>query len=125
MCQPDRILHILFLRLLFIIGVLLVIYEMIDSNYKHCPTALEWEKATNIYYFLASFYHAICEFSGIKYPTTNLYFPVIFDIYVTLKEEVKSEDEYKRLMTTQMLSKFEKYWSKFSVGWILVTSFNL
>jgi hypothetical protein len=22
--------------------------EMIDSNYKHCPTALEWEKATNI-----------------------------------------------------------------------------
>jgi hypothetical protein len=22
--------------------------EMVDSNYKHCPTALEWEKVTNI-----------------------------------------------------------------------------
>jgi hypothetical protein len=60
--------------------------EMIDSNYKHCPTALECEKATNIYYFLASFYYATREFSGTKYSTTNLYFHVIFDIYVTLKE---------------------------------------
>jgi hypothetical protein len=99
--------------------------EMIDSNYKHCPIALEWEKVTNIYCFLASFYHAICEFSGTKYPTTNIYFPVIFYIYVPLKEEVKSKDEHKKLMATQMLSKFEKYWSEFSVGWILVTSFNL
>jgi len=84
--------------------------EMIDSNYNYCCTALEWEKATHICCFLASFYHATCEFSGTKYPTANLYFPVIFDIYVTLKEEVESEDEYKRLMATQMLSKFEKYW---------------
>jgi hypothetical protein len=89
--------------------------EMIDSNYKHCPTALEWEKMTHICCFLASFYHATCDFSGTKYPTVNLYFPVIFDIYVTLKEEVESEDEYNRLMATQMLSKFEKYWLEFSV----------
>jgi hypothetical protein len=89
--------------------------EMIDSNYKHCPTAPEWEKATHICYFLAPFFHATCEFSGTKYPTANLYFSVIFDIYETFKEEVESEDEYKRLMATQMLSKFEKYWSEFSV----------
>jgi hypothetical protein len=36
-------------------------------------------------------------------------------IYVTLKQELESEDEYKKLMATQMLSKFEKHWSKFSV----------
>jgi len=60
--------------------------EMIDSNYKHCPTAPDWEQATHICCFLAHFYHATCEFSGTKYPTANLYFPVIFDIYVTLKE---------------------------------------
>jgi hypothetical protein len=54
--------------------------EMIDSNYKHCPTAPEWEKAIHICCFLAPFYHATCEFSGTKYPTTNLYFLVIFDI---------------------------------------------
>jgi hypothetical protein len=89
--------------------------EMIDSNYKHCPTAPEWEQATHICCFLAHFYHATCEFSDTKYPTTNIYFSVIFDFYVTLKEEVESEDEYKRLMATQMLSKFEKYWSELSV----------
>jgi hypothetical protein len=89
--------------------------EMIDSNYKHCSTALEWEQATHICYFLAPFYHATCEFSGTKYPIANLYFPVIFDIHITLKEEVESESKYKRLMATQMLSKFEKYWSEFSV----------
>jgi hypothetical protein len=89
--------------------------EMIDSNYKHCPAAPEWEKTTHICCFFAPFYHATCGFSGTKYPTANLYFPVIFDIYVTLKEEVESEDEYKRLMATQMLSKFEKYWLEFSV----------
>jgi hypothetical protein len=89
--------------------------EMIDSNYKHCPTRVEWKKKTNICSFLACFYQATCEFSSTKYHTANLYFPVIFDIYVTLKEEVESEDEYKRLMATQMLSKFEKCWSEFSV----------
>jgi hypothetical protein len=89
--------------------------EIIDSNYKHCPTAFEWEKTINICWFLASFYHATCEFSGTKYFTANLYFPVIFDIYVTLNEEVESKDKYKRLMETQMLSKFKKYWPKFSV----------
>lgn len=89
--------------------------DMIDSNYKHCPTAPKREKATQICCFLDFFYHTTCEFSDIKYPTANLYFPVIFDIYVTLKEEVESEDEYKRLMTTQMLSKFETYLSEFSV----------
>jgi hypothetical protein len=104
---------------------------MIDSNYKHCPTTLEREKATHICCFLASFYHATCEFSGSKYHTANFYFLVIFDIYVTLKEEVESEDEYKRLMATQMLSKFKKYWSEVSVVLALatvldpVTSFNL
>jgi hypothetical protein len=64
--------------------------EMIDSNYKHCPTEPEWEKATHICCFLASFYHDTYEFSSTKYPTANLYFPVIFDIYGTLKEEVES-----------------------------------
>jgi len=88
---------------------------MIDSNYKHCPTTPEWEKATHICCFLAPFYHATCEFSGTKYPTANFYFPVIYGIYITLKEKVESEDEYKRLMAIQMLYEFETYWSEFSV----------
>jgi hypothetical protein len=34
---------------------------------------------------------------------------------MSLKEENESEDEYKRSMATKMLSKFEKYWSSFSL----------
>ena len=35
-------------------------------------------------------------------------------IYVNLKEQLVSKDENKRLMATQMIAKFEKYWSQFS-----------
>jgi hypothetical protein len=31
------------------------------------------------------------------------------------KQELVSEDGYKRLMASQMISKFEKYWSEFSL----------
>jgi hypothetical protein len=89
--------------------------ELIDSNFKHCPSVLEWEKVDSIRTFLAYFYHSTCDFSGNKYPTANLYFPAVFMIYVTLKQHKESEDEYKRLMANRMLSKFEKYWSEFSI----------
>jgi hypothetical protein len=36
-------------------------------------------------------------------------------MYVNLKKELLSEDEDKRLMANQMIFKFEKYWSEFSV----------
>jgi hypothetical protein len=35
-------------------------------------------------------------------------------IYVSLKEELMGEDEHKKLMAIQMISKFEKYWLEFS-----------
>jgi alkyl hydroperoxide reductase subunit AhpC len=35
---------------------------------------------------------------------------------VNLKQELVSEYEYRRLIANQMISKFEKYWSKFSVA---------
>jgi hypothetical protein len=88
--------------------------EITDSNYKHCPTAQEWESVGNIRSFLACFYEATCVFSGTKYPTANLYFPIIAMIYVSLKEDLVGEDEHKKLMATQMISKFEKYWLEFS-----------
>jgi hypothetical protein len=88
---------------------------MTDQNYKFCPSALEWEKVNDTSSFLCCFYRATCAFSSAKYPIANLYFPVVALIYVNLKQELVSEDGYKRLMATQMISKFEKYWSKFSV----------
>jgi hypothetical protein len=89
--------------------------EMIDKNYTFCPNALEWKKVIDISSFLGCFYRATCAFSGTKYPTVNLYFPVVALIYVNLKQKLVSEDGYKRLMASQMISKFEKYLSEFSL----------
>ena len=69
--------------------------EMTEPSFKHCRTPLEWEKIESISSFLYSFYNAICEFFGTKYPTSNLYFPIVLSIYMSLKEENESEDEYK------------------------------
>jgi hypothetical protein len=88
--------------------------DMIEPNFDHCPTPLEWKKMESICSFLGSFYNATCEFSGTKYLTANLYFPDVLSINMSLKEENDSEDEYIRLMAAKMLSKFEKYWSSFS-----------
>jgi hypothetical protein len=77
---------------------------MTEPNFNHCPTPLEWEKMESISSFLYSFYNATCEFSGTKYLVANLYFHVISSIYMSLKEENESEDEYKRSMATKMLS---------------------
>jgi len=89
--------------------------EMTDKNYTFCPNTLEWEKMNDISSFLGCFYRATCAFSGTKYHTANLYFPVVAFIFVNLKQELVSEDGYRRLTTSQMISKFEKYWSEFSL----------
>jgi len=89
--------------------------EMTDKNYMFCPNALEWENVNDISSFLGCFYRATCAFFGTKYPTANLYFPIVVLIYLNLKQELVSEDEYRRLMVSQMISKFEKYWLEFSL----------
>ena len=88
--------------------------ELSDSNYKHCPSKEEWEKAEKITEFLSVFYDATVEFSGTKYPTANLYFPHIFVCYTTMKEVEEGEDEYLKSVVNRMWTKFDKYWSEFS-----------
>ncbi|KAG6682132.1 hypothetical protein I3842_13G123200 [Carya illinoinensis] len=89
--------------------------ELTDSNFKHCLSTSEWDKVEKISTLLAAFYDATCDFSGIKYPTANLYFPAVFMIYLILKRQCESEDDCMRKMSYQMLAKFEKYWSEFNV----------
>ena len=67
-----------------------------EPNFDHCPTPLEREKMESICSFLGSFYNATYEFSGTKYLIANLYFPAVSSIYMSLKEENESEDDYKR-----------------------------
>ncbi|KAG0458379.1 hypothetical protein HPP92_023536 [Vanilla planifolia] len=89
--------------------------ELSDSNYKDCPSSMEWENIEKIRKLLVIFYEICTVFTNTKYPTANLYFPVIFSAYLTLREEIGGEDEYLRTLATRMFSNFEKYWSDFSM----------
>ncbi|XP_059629599.1 zinc finger BED domain-containing protein RICESLEEPER 2-like [Cornus florida] len=86
-----------------------------DSNYKFCPSQEEWSRIEKIYNFLTVFYDVTNIFSGSKYPTANLYFPFVFLVQLTLREEMDSRDQFISKMATQMYSKFAKYWSDYSM----------
>ncbi|PON46787.1 Ribonuclease H-like domain containing protein [Parasponia andersonii] len=60
--------------------------ELSDSNYKYYHTLDEWEKVEKMTKFLKVFYYATLEFSRSKYSNTNLYFPIIYKYYVSLKQ---------------------------------------
>ncbi|PKU62729.1 Putative AC transposase [Dendrobium catenatum] len=88
--------------------------ELVDSNYKTCPTSMEWEKAEEICKFLEPFHEITCLISGSKYPTANLYFPCISTAYAELKNVLLSSHQSLKKMAAGMIVKFEKYWSEFS-----------
>ncbi|KAA8538150.1 hypothetical protein F0562_027758 [Nyssa sinensis] len=89
--------------------------QLSDSNFKHCPSQEEWGKVEKIHKFLRLFYDITCLFSGMKYPTANLYFPLVFKLQLSLTHEKQSYDGFLRRMATQMFGKFEKYWSEFNL----------
>ncbi|XP_022028604.1 zinc finger BED domain-containing protein DAYSLEEPER-like [Helianthus annuus] len=89
--------------------------ELSDSNFKLCPNALEWDKIRRICTFLGVFYDVTNVFSGTKYPAANLYYPHVFMAYLTLFESMSSNDEYIKKMAELMMTKFQKYWSHFSL----------
>ncbi|KAH7659860.1 Tam3-transposase (Ac family) protein [Dioscorea alata] len=88
--------------------------ELSDSNFKHCPSRDEWEKVDKIKKFLALFYAITNLFSGSKYPTANMYFPLVVTAYLRMKDEVDGFDEYMSSMVAVMLEKFKKYWEDFN-----------
>ncbi|XP_059639299.1 zinc finger BED domain-containing protein RICESLEEPER 2-like [Cornus florida] len=89
--------------------------QLSDSNYKFCPSQEEWSRIEKIYKFLTVFYDVTNIFSRSKYPTANLYFPSVFSVQSTLREEMDSKDQFMSKMATQMYSKFAKYWSDYSM----------
>ncbi|PKU67264.1 Putative AC transposase [Dendrobium catenatum] len=87
--------------------------ELLDSNFKTCPSNAEWDRIDIICKFLAPFYEITYAFSGTKYPTSNLFFPCVSTAYASLKHERLYGIEYIRNIATTMLVKFEKYWFDF------------
>ncbi|GAU36169.1 hypothetical protein TSUD_274470 [Trifolium subterraneum] len=86
-----------------------------DSNFKCCPTSVEWKRAETLCDLLKPFYNITNLISGSSYPTSNLYFGEIWKIECLLRSYLTSEDPLIQNMTTKMKEKFDKYWSDYSV----------
>lgn len=81
-----------------------------DKNFEWNLKDEEWAKIEKIVALLRPFSEITTLFSGIKYPTANLYFGKVFDIEMTLLKEMKIGDEYRRDMAESMKEKINKYW---------------
>ena len=60
--------------------------QLSDSNFKHCPSLDESGEVEKIHKFLKLFYDTTCIFLGVKYPTTNLHFPQVFMVQLSLSQ---------------------------------------
>lgn len=89
--------------------------ELIDRDYKFNPTNEEWEMGKVIHGCLKIFYDTTTLFSTTKNPTSNLYFPEVCEIHVTLNQWLTSENVIIRSMATTMKLKFDKYWRNCSL----------
>ena len=58
------------------------------------------------------FYEVTETFSGTKYPTSNLYFPNIYEIKLSMSNWIGSPYVEIRLIATNMIEKFNKYWGE-------------
>ena len=81
-----------------------------ESNYKFLPSDEEWDKARDIYEKLETFFDVTKVFSGIKYPTANVYFSKVFDIRLALDDWLFDSDLMIKTMAQKMLDKWEKYY---------------
>ncbi|CAJ2678656.1 unnamed protein product [Trifolium pratense] len=86
-----------------------------DSNFKCCPTSVEWRRAETLCDLLKPFFNITNLISGSSYPTSNLYFGEIWKIECLLRSYLRSEDPLIQTMTKKMKEKFDKYWSEYSV----------
>ncbi|XP_023737847.1 zinc finger BED domain-containing protein RICESLEEPER 2-like [Lactuca sativa] len=82
-----------------------------DKSYKQAPSDHDWLLAKVMCEKLKLFYSVTEMFSGVRYPTANLFFPKICEIRMLLQEcSISPYAEIKR-MATNMAKKFEQYWS--------------
>ncbi|KNA20152.1 hypothetical protein SOVF_055050 [Spinacia oleracea] len=81
----------------------------------YTPSEDEWEKVSVIHNFLELFYEVTCMFSGVKYPTANLYFKGAWMVHRHLFEAGNGPHVFLKEMVQPMLIKFDKYWSEYNL----------
>ncbi|CAA7042097.1 unnamed protein product [Microthlaspi erraticum] len=89
--------------------------QLCDRNYKTLPSEAEWERGEKIRDLLKPFNTITTYFSGVKYPTANIYFMQVWKIELLLKKFSVCDDIDVRLMALKMKNKFAKYWDEYSV----------
>jgi len=62
-----------------------------DQKYTYAPSEEEWEKAEVLCRLLKVFKDATDVISGTKYPTSNLYFHLMWKIKLALQQEYSSK----------------------------------
>ncbi|XP_024965921.1 zinc finger BED domain-containing protein RICESLEEPER 2-like [Cynara cardunculus var. scolymus] len=81
-----------------------------EKNYVSLPSEEEWRMVTDVCDKLGLFYRVTETFSGTKYPTSNMFFPLICDIKLSIKSCQDDQNYVIRNMASSMLLKFDKYW---------------
>ncbi|XP_071714164.1 zinc finger BED domain-containing protein RICESLEEPER 2-like [Rutidosis leptorrhynchoides] len=89
--------------------------QLVDKDFKTCPTQEEWTRIEAIKEFLEPFYVITTLFSGSNYPTSNLYFHNVWKIQRRIQEEMTNPDPIISEMAFEMKSEFEKYWENYSM----------
>jgi hypothetical protein len=88
-------------------------FEALDSqdmSYIDNPSALEWALAYILCDIFKIFYDGTNAVSGTLYPTTNLYFHVLWKVKERLEKEASNKDSSIATMAVKMKEKFQKYW---------------
>ncbi|XP_024961961.1 zinc finger BED domain-containing protein RICESLEEPER 2-like [Cynara cardunculus var. scolymus] len=81
-----------------------------EKHYVSLPSEEDWRMTTNVCDKLGLFYRVIETFSVTKYPTSNMFFPLICDIKLSIKSWEDDQNDVIRNMASSMLLKFDKYW---------------
>lgn len=82
-----------------------------ERGYVCLPSEDEWAMASIVCEKLKLFYRVTEKFSGTLYPTSNIFFPLICEVKVSLLSWKNSSHDVIRTMASSMLIKFNKYWS--------------
>ena len=85
--------------------------KLFESHYVLMPSEAEWETAKDVCDRLELFYNVTELFSGTRYPTANMFFPVIYRIKMTLNEWLMSSNVVISTMAKSMVAKFDAYWN--------------
>ena len=75
------------------------------------PSEAEWETAKDVCDRLELFYNVTEFFSGTRYLTANMFFPVICRIKMTLNAWLMSSNVVISTMAKSMVAKFNAYWN--------------